>query len=206
MCWASTAFIASSRQSCSVPDPSGVATSMLKVDMSASTTRWPRRASSASAVDLPVPDIPVIRTRVIPSKLPRPLGLTSHGLPQSQGGGGTHAVEHSAQGSACDTRCRLRRLANCGQDLLVRATAVKVSRPAAVASAAAACRCCLAALWRPPACSASAAERCAAAALRRASRARWCARTLRACSDSAAGPGRARSGDWSRLRGISPRG
>jgi hypothetical protein len=45
---------------------------MLQADKSASTTRWPRRANSASAVDLPVPDIPVIRTRVIPSKLSRP--------------------------------------------------------------------------------------------------------------------------------------
>jgi hypothetical protein len=34
--------------------------------------RWPRRASSASAADLPVPDIPVIRTWVIPNKLARP--------------------------------------------------------------------------------------------------------------------------------------
>jgi hypothetical protein len=46
---------------------------MLQAGKSASTTRWPRRANSASAVDLPVPDIPVIRTRVIPSKLSRPL-------------------------------------------------------------------------------------------------------------------------------------
>ena len=46
---------------------------MLQAGKSASTTRWPRRAKSASAVDLPVPDIPVIRTRVITSKLSRPL-------------------------------------------------------------------------------------------------------------------------------------
>ena len=41
---------------------------MLQADKSASITRWPRRASSASAVDLPVPDIPVMRTRVIPGQ------------------------------------------------------------------------------------------------------------------------------------------
>ena len=46
---------------------------MLQADKSVSTTRWPRRASSAIAVDLPVPDIPVIRTRVTPSNLPRQL-------------------------------------------------------------------------------------------------------------------------------------
>jgi hypothetical protein len=46
---------------------------MLQADKSASTTRWPRRANSASAVDLPVLDMPVIRTRVISSKLSRPL-------------------------------------------------------------------------------------------------------------------------------------
>jgi hypothetical protein len=45
-------------------------------DKSASTTRWPRRASSVSAVDLPLPDIPVIRTRLTPGKLPDRYRLT----------------------------------------------------------------------------------------------------------------------------------
>jgi hypothetical protein len=53
---------------------------MLQTDKSVSTTRWPRRASSAIAVDLPVPDIPVIRTRVTPSNLPLQLYRRPHAV------------------------------------------------------------------------------------------------------------------------------
>lgn len=53
---------------------------MLQADKSVSTTRWPRRASSVIAVDLPVPDIPVIRTWVTPSNLPRQLYRRPHAV------------------------------------------------------------------------------------------------------------------------------
>ena len=66
---------------------------MLQADKSASTTRWPRRANSASAVDLPVADIPVIRTRVISSKLSR---LPQADLSRSGSGSSEATSKHAA--------------------------------------------------------------------------------------------------------------
>jgi hypothetical protein len=76
---------------------------MLQAGKSASTTRWARRASSASALDSPVPDIPVIRTRVSPSKLPRPLQTDRTWSASSPGEAShKHPAQYSAQGSFCD--------------------------------------------------------------------------------------------------------
>jgi hypothetical protein len=107
-CWASSASIASSRQSCSAADLSGEATSMLQADKSASITRWPRRASSASAVDLPVPDMPVIRTRVISSKLSRPL-QTELMRSRSRASGGSQQARCLFRSGWCSGAVKTRR-------------------------------------------------------------------------------------------------
>ena len=75
---------------------------MLQADKSASTTRWLRRANSASAVDFPVPDMPVIRTRVISSKLSRPLQIHLMRSLSVQRGDQPARCRYSAQGSAYD--------------------------------------------------------------------------------------------------------
>ena len=67
---ARSACIRSSRHSCSIPEPSAAGTCSLQPPWSVSTTRCPRRASSASAVDFPTPDIPVIRTAATAAAYP----------------------------------------------------------------------------------------------------------------------------------------
>ena len=86
---------------------------MLQAGKSASTTRWARRASSASALDSPVPDIPVIRTRVSPSKLPRPLQTDRTWSASSPGEAShKHPAQYSAQGSSCGAPHQLGKFAS----------------------------------------------------------------------------------------------
>ena len=62
-CSSKSAVMRASSHSGSV-EPSAWGTSTIHPPSSVSIAAWPRRASSASAVDLPVADMPVTRTAV----------------------------------------------------------------------------------------------------------------------------------------------